>query len=170
MTDKTLATIRPYESPFYAERVWDLTEFEDWERELLAAVKLGAVHALEDELTSLEADDEDQRKPRNKTIAHGAFDLDGDILQESVKPIGDGKLAIKDSTRLREWRNWRSLRFHRFDQADTQHMLDESHNITEHILEDLRWAYLHADAQLAEPFQRREMPQTKYEWVLWGES
>jgi hypothetical protein len=149
-----VATIRPYVAPFYEDRVWNLDEFEDWEKELLTAVKLGAVHALEDHLAKLEDPESESGhlelwKPSEGRPRAWALDRWGDIVADSLELYPDGQFWIRPSTPLREMRRRRALRFKRFTQAETTPMLDRLAVEEDATLEDLRWAYLDADAALA---------------------
>jgi len=154
---QAVATIRPYEAPFYEERVWDLAGFEDWERELLTAVRLGAVHALEDQLAALEAPDADG-EPSELGEAYGksrAFALDywGPLIYHGLEPQEGGLMAVRETGAFREWRKWRAATFRRFTPVQTQQMLAVLAEEEEAALEDLRWAYLADDAAVAAPME-----------------
>ena len=167
-----VATIRPYVEPFCEERVWDLVGFEDWERELLTAVKVGAVHALEDAVAKLEnPNDKDwagleQWKPHGKSRAF-ALDYQGDLIYHGVEPREGHRVEVRETGAFRDWRRQRAATFTRFGPAVTQRMLHRLESEEEETLESLRWAYLNDDSALSAPFRARG--EAAHAWPLLGD-
>ena len=141
-----LAEIRPYEAPFYKERAWDLSDFQDWEKELLAAVKVGGRNSIEDELTKLETDEatrdwaSTQPNLNAFAIPERRYHFHLDIIEASEQ-------------RLRQWRQLRAVSFKQFDPKVTQEMIAKLEKLEEEALEDLRYAHLEAGVELAEPYE-----------------
>jgi hypothetical protein len=136
---KQLATIKEYGPPYWKERAWDLSDFEDWEWEMLAAVKVSGTQSVEDDVTHMETSKETREqwgKPYGKTRAFG-YDFHADIMKSS-------------SHQLREWRQERAARFVQFD-PDTSDEIALWENWEGDFSKWMKQRYAQHDQEVAAP-------------------